>query len=842
MQDALLSALGQGAILLTANRRLARHWRRSFENAQLAAGAQAWLAPAVRAWQDWVSESIDALLPDLITPSAFAERRGWHKIIDDGPLLDRQATADGAAQAWALCQQYQLPLQHAAFDQAEDTAKFRAWAQEFERRANRNRWLPAARREQWLASELPETHREVWLDGFDETTPAQRALLARLRYRVYEGVANPANNITRSGYPDARTEIRSAAGWARTLLENGEAKTVGIVVPDLARLRPAVEAIFEDVLGAPLFNISLGRALTEWPVIADGLLWLRWLASPLDIGAAGVLLRSPFFRGAESERSARAQLDVELREANVLKVSTGRIHAGKPPILAAALGRAVTLAAAQPRQQTPGAWARAIPGLLQAGGWPGDRTQSSSERQALARWQQVLREFAALDLVEPAMPFAEAVLLLTDLAGEAIFQPETAEMPVQILEALQAAGSRFDALWAMGMTDTVWPAPAKPNPFLPRALQREFDLPHATPERELRFAREVTDRLLRSAGAVIFSYPERDGEEERRPSRLILPYPESAPQANHYPGCQIAAPLEESKDSTAPKLPAGERVRGGTNILSWQSQCPFRAFATVRLRANEWAEPKPGLSAMERGTALHGALAALWKRFGSRAALAGASRESREEALAEAVNIGCAELPQAGRERLIALEHIRLRAVLEDWIELDFDRGAFTVESIEHAVDLTPAGPPIQARADRIDRLPGGELVLIDYKGTAPGKKVWAGERPDNLQLPLYAVALPETPSAIVFAQLKRGEHKFDGLAAADGLMPGVKAPQQGWDAQMTEWRETIIKIWNEFQEGRADVDPKDNGKPCGQCHLHSLCRVYDTTIHPDGESTEPSA
>ena len=181
MQDALLSALGQGALLLTGNRRLARHWRRAFDNAQLTAGAQAWPAPAVRAWQDWVSESIDALLPDLITPSAFAERRGWHKIIDDGPLLDRQATADGASQAWALCQQYQLPLQHASFDQAEDTAKFRAWAQEFERRAGRNRWLPAARREQWLTSELPETHREVWLDGFDETTPAQRALLARLR-------------------------------------------------------------------------------------------------------------------------------------------------------------------------------------------------------------------------------------------------------------------------------------------------------------------------------------------------------------------------------------------------------------------------------------------------------------------------------------------------------------------------------------------------------------------------------------------------------------------------------------------------------------------------------------
>ncbi|MFN0101703.1 MAG: PD-(D/E)XK nuclease family protein [Bryobacteraceae bacterium] len=843
MRDALLSALAQGALLLTANRRLARHWRRAFDATQQAADAQAWPAPAVRAWQDWVTESIDALLPDRFTPSAFAERRGWLKVIEAGPLLDRQATADAASQAWALCQQYRLPLHHPSFADAEDTAKFRAWALEFERRIERSRWLPAARREFWLTDQLPPTHREVWLDGFDETTPAQRALLARLRYRTYDGAATPAGNVSRAGFPDANAEILAAARWARTLLESGQARTVGVVVQNLARLRPAVEAIFEDVLGAPFYNISLGRPLTDWPIVADALLWLRWLGRPLDIGGAGVLFRSPFFRGAEGERRARALFDIALREANALEVSAAHARAAAPPVFAESLGRGLTLLAAQPGRQSPGAWARVLPSFLQAGGWPGDRTQSSPERQTLARWQQVLREFAALDLVEGAMPFAQAVSLLGDLAGEAIFQPETAEMPVQILEALQAAGSRFDALWTMGMTDTAWPAPAKPNPFLPHALQRDFDLPHATPERELRFAREVTLRLLRSAETVVFSYPEREDDEELRPSRLILAYPESEPAVKPYPGYAIAAPLEESKDSTAPALPAGERVRGGTGVLSWQSQCPFRAFAAVRLAvAKEWPEPKPGLSALERGNALHVALAELWRRFGTRAALATASPEERGTALVEAATAGCADLSTAGRERLIELEHLRLRAVLEDWMELDFERGDFTVEAIEKEIDLTPSGIPILARADRIDRLPGGELVLIDYKSTAPSKRVWSGERPDNLQLPLYAVALPETPSAIVFAQLKRGDHKFDGLAAADGLIPRVKSPDQGWDTQLSEWRATIQRIWSEFQTGRADVDPKDSGKPCATCHLHSLCRVHDTGLRPDAEDSDEAS
>ena len=249
----------------------------------------------------------------------------------------------------------------------------------------------------------------------------------------------------------------------------------------------------------------------------------------------------------------------------------------------------------------------------------------------------------------------------------------------------------------------------------------------------------------------------------------------------------------------------------------------------MRLRAGEWTEPEPGLSALERGIALHAALSTLWKRFRTRSALASASEQEREEGLHEAASVGCAELEPKGRERLVALEHHRLVAVLRDWMELDFERGDFTVEKVEEDVDLSAIGLPIRGRADRIDRLPGGELVLIDYKSSAPNRKVWAGERPDNLQLPLYAIAMPETPSAIVFAQLKRGEHKFDGLGSVKDLLPGVKPGDVEWPAQLEAWRGVVRRIWREFQEGHAAIDPKDAGKPCGQCHLQPLCRIRDT-------------
>jgi hypothetical protein len=45
-----------------------------------------------------------------------------------------------------------------------------------------------------------------------------------------------------------------------------------------------------------------------------------------------------------------------------------------------------------------------------------------------------------------------------------------------------------------------------------------------------------------------------------------------------------------------------------------------------------------------------------------------------------------------------------------------------------------------------------------------------------------------------------------------------------------------VTKIWNEFKDGRADVDPKDGGKPCANCHLQPLCRVYDMGLPPQEE------
>jgi len=173
---------------------------------------------------------------------------------------------------------------------------------------------------------------------------------------------------------------------------------------------------------------------------------------------------------------------------------------------------------------------------------------------------------------------------------------------------------------------------------------------------------------------------------------------------------------------------------------------------------------------------------------------------------------------------------------LEQMIELDFERGDFEVVEMERAVDFAERGIGLRGRIDRIDLLPGGERVIIDYKSTAPSTKVWYGERPDNPQLPLYAIALDPAPAAIAFASLKRGDVKYKGAGQAENLIAGVEQSGNDWNSQLDEWRRVTRSLWDEFASGNAAVTPKQ--KACAKCHLHSLCRIHEQGVESDDDAS----
>jgi RecB family exonuclease len=144
----------------------------------------------------------------------------------------------------------------------------------------------------------------------------------------------------------------------------------------------------------------------------------------------------------------------------------------------------------------------------------------------------------------------------------------------------------------------------------------------------------------------------------------------------------------------------------------------------------------------------------------------------------------------------------------------------------------------VNAKLDRLDRLKGGAHAILDYKTGKANVGGWLGARPDEPQLPLYAVTSGTDVAAVAFACVKAGEMAFKGIAREKGLIPGVstlaeqRAAQRrsSWDELLAGWRSELEQLGREFASGDARVDPKDkrNLATCRYCAVKPFCRIYE--------------
>jgi RecB family exonuclease len=201
-----------------------------------------------------------------------------------------------------------------------------------------------------------------------------------------------------------------------------------------------------------------------------------------------------------------------------------------------------------------------------------------------------------------------------------------------------------------------------------------------------------------------------------------------------------------------------------------------------------------------------------------------------ERAAAVAVREAKLEEPFAGLERK------RLWKLAREWLEVERERPPFEVVAIEEKRKLAVAGLELNGRIDRMDELEAGGYALIDYKAGRPSPVEWLGERPDDPQLPLYALNAGEDISAVVFAKLKTGEMRYMGFSEQKDVIPGVK-PAKDWAALIDGWKKEVESLGAGFASGDARVDPKKLLKTCRFCDLKPLCRVYErVNALADGE------
>jgi hypothetical protein len=175
-------------------------------------------------------------------------------------------------------------------------------------------------------------------------------------------------------------------------------------------------------------------------------------------------------------------------------------------------------------------------------------------------------------------------------------------------------------------------------------------------------------------------------------------------------------------------------------------------------------------------------------------------------------------------------ERIRLNAILGRWLEIEALRAPFAVERLEAGAQRAVfGGVEFNVRIDRVDRLEDGARVLIDYKSGAAGVD-WRGDRPDNPQLPIYALLLPQALVAVAYGRINASECSFVAEAERDDIFkPGIKKSKmeglESLSALMVLWSRRIDSLAAEFAAGRAAVEPLP--RACESCHLHGLCRVH---------------
>lgn len=895
----LRGLLAEGVTVITPNRRLSRDLKRDFDGAQQASGRRVWTAADVLPWDAWLVRSFgevepdpNSALPALLSP--VQQQTLWRQIVRESGatagLLHADVLASTADQAWDLLQAEGKLADLGRTATNDEQAAFQGWVREFGRRLSLRAAISAAELPTWLAAALRsgswKPARPILLAGFDRLTTRQRQLVDALGATgwVKDAPLDPTRPVARAvriESADRRTQWQQVAAWVHARLARNPGARIGIVVPDLGAERDALVQALTDALLPSLrvwprndavrpFNLSLGRPLAQEPLVATALVLFDLLGGALEVARVSSLLRSPFLAGGapeEAEWARRARLDRALRDDGAWQVTLDRLrrralridrdgiaHPDSAPQLGQALGRiAQRVAPLRTRRQPMPSWVTLLFDVLRDAGFPGTRTLDSVEYQAYQALRHTVAGLGSLDALLGPVTFSAALSEVRRAAADTLFQAESPDVPVQVLGVLEASHLEFDHLWVANLAEDRWPPEAQPNPLLPLALQRSWQLPSASAELSLMRAKQQMAGWAASSAELIYSHAALDGDRPCLRSPLtaaIAAQPFAALMAAEV--TQVAAALKRGValvsevDAQAPELDAARAasIRGGTRLFADQSACPFRAFATHRLHASALVAPKPGLDASTRGRLLHDTLAAFWSGLGSQAALRALGDRALHERVVDAARAALDRLaqdqPDLLGQRLRDLEEERLRRAVHAWLDVEDARPPFTVESVEAQGEVDLAGLRVTVRPDRVDRLADGSLAIIDYKTGRVSMQSWLGERPDQPQLLLYATAyaagmasgVPQPVGAIAFAQLRPGETKIVAVAAQEGLLTDARVvatdevliAQPGWSGLLEDWRVLLHRLARQFIAGDAAVAPKA-GSTCTHCDLRLLCR-----------------
>lgn len=856
--SALLPALRSGACVVTPSHLLAQVASHNYAESCLAEGLESWPRPEVYSTGAWLqtcwqeARFAGSDVPSLL--SGVQEHALWQRIIQAQTpnLFDIESTATLAGRALAQMAEWQVPLENDAWREHEDGRQFREWLTIFRKTCKEEGWI--SRSDLWRL--VPQWMASGWcrggpiaFAGFVSDTPTlslvrktlgSAAKCLRIEQNSHESIV-PARRCA-----DMAAEIETAARWARAAFEQDPKTSIGVFVPDLAANRALVQRTFNQIcypaefkeFGArgptleseSVFHLHARSPLRDHPLIEGALLLLQLGSARIPIGEAGAILRSPWIDSATEERNQRAQADFALRRTRELDVSLRDLEfrATACPKLQVILQRVRQIISERPVRAEFSVWSEFFSDILGALGWPGDVELTSVEQEIVEMWKEGLSKLASLTLVSPSASYDAAVSSLKLLLDERGFTGGDFFSPIQVLDASQASGLRFNQVFVAGLSEENSLVRPLISPLIPPKLQRACGIPGSSANSVHQSRQGALRDLFGTAPRLYASYTNR-----------ILPAAEKfvSPDSGDWPlwngrtarQSLVAAELDRFADTNAPPYRPGARSLGGTGLIKDQSQCPFRAFAVRRLNARSLEDGSFGLDSLERGRFVHDALKMVWDDLKTLEGLKKIPPFELQFLVQDAVKRAVHTREDGPLHQQLSLAEIdRLIEVVLAWLEIERNRKQpFQVETTEQARVLEVAGLQLNIRIDRIDRLRNGKHLLIDYKSGDTSAASLNKERPREPQLLAYAAAMRDEVDGFFFAQLKPRNAALVGYARElhiDGQKPPGKNVK--WDDYLRDRIGAVERLAESFVAGDAAVDPLTGA--CQYCGVTPFCRVNE--------------
>ena len=832
----LSHALQTGAIVVTPNNRLSNQLLYDYSKKHPALAQEKPRCLPYQAFlrslfQDLCHRDAHTEHPVVLTP--LQKSHLFRQILStDTSLSCQDGLLSEVEEAFTSCQHWLVDTHNSAFEDTTQWIQFREWLHQFQQQLHTMNAITEEQLAPYLIAQGGSfcIASIVWC-CFDDYTPQQRALQQALasegcrqyHYDIPEESPTVSYRFTAA---DEQDEYLHMISWLKHRLAAGDER-IGIVVPELQTHSQRLKRFLQRHLPDLPFNLSLGKALNDYPLIAHALTWLSLDGQPLSNLTARLILHSPFLAGARTESSMRAQTmqDSRLLQEELipfepfqkaLKETTPR------------LGLLLEQLSNYPVEASPNAWATHFKARLTALGFPGEYPLNSESYQCFQRLVMLFDELQELALISPLMRKKEALEALQRLAKSSIFQVKQPRTSIQVLGLLEASGCTFDSVWFCGLTDQCLPQRVKLSAFIPLSLQRDLKMPHAVASRELQFAKQFIERLQRGSREIIFSYPKLSGDLPELPSPFIAHLAEWA-QTKLIPTADQTS-LVSFEDTYLLPFTDNEAVSGGTALLANQAKCPFRAFAAHRLHAKSSLDISEGPSHIERGQITHRIMDLLWQRLGSQENLYNTSPEMLHQTIEEAIHQALEPITCLRKHSFPLLvqevEHARLKRLVHECLLWEKERPPFIVEALEQEFTLTLGGIDFRIRVDRLDKTMSNTKWVIDYKSTLPVSNPWYEERPNEPQLLLYAL-LDQNINALLFVQLKAGRIVCSGLSEETTTLKGMQhlKKDETWPSLQQEWHRELTKLAEEFRNGPCLPKPARESA-CQRCDFPTLCRI----------------